>query len=133
MHGAGDDAASGNRERDEPLLFVCTSGPGDPERATIPYIAAATAAASGRRAIAICTIDGVWTGTSRHADIQSPGIPALADLMRTLLDNDGEVWLCGACTGPRDIGPDDLIDGATIVGAARIVEALATGRAITLA
>lgn len=117
----------------EPLLFVCTHGPDDPERATIPYIAAATAAVSGRKAIVVCTIDGVHTGTAAHLDIQAPEIPAVADLVATLVDNDGEIWLCGACTGPRGITPEDTIDGASIVGAAQIVEALATGRAMTLA
>lgn len=117
----------------EPLLFVCSHGPEDPERATIPYVAAATAAASGHKAVVVCTIDGVHTGTPVHVDIEADGPPALADLVAGLVDNDGEIWLCGACTTPRDITPDDTIEGASIVGAATIVEALAGGRAITLA
>jgi predicted peroxiredoxin len=116
----------------ELLLFVCTHGPEDPERATVPWIAAATAAASGYRAVVVCTIEGVWTGTARHRDIEADGTPALADLVATLVDHGGEIWLCAACTGPRGIEPEDTIEGATIVGAARIVEAMASGRAITL-
>ena len=53
--------------------------------------------------------------------------------MRQLVDAGGEIWLCSACTTKRGITGDDTIEGATVVGAARIVEALATGRAITLA
>ena len=117
----------------EPLLFVCTHAGDEPERATVPFIAAATAAVSGHRAIVVCTIDGVHNGTSAHLDVQAPGTPALADLVTTLVDNGGEIWLCSACTTVRGITGDDTIDGATIVGAATIVEALATGRAITLA
>lgn len=119
-------------EMTEPLLFVSSHGGEDPERATVPFIAAATAAVSGRKTIVICTIDGVTNGTDAHLDVQAEGTPALADLVRTLLDNDGEIWLCSACTTPRDITADDIIDGARIVGAASIVEALTTGRAITL-
>lgn len=117
----------------EPLLFVCSHGGDEPERATVPFIAAATAAVSGRGAIVICTIEGVHNGTPAYLDVQAPGTPALADLVTTLLDNEGEIWLCSVCTTARDITEADTIEGATIVGAAAIVDALGSGRAITLA
>jgi intracellular sulfur oxidation DsrE/DsrF family protein len=37
------------------------------------------------------------------------------------------IWACGACTTPRGIKADDLIDGAKIVTAANVVEYLASG------
>jgi uncharacterized protein len=89
---------------------------------------------SGQEAIVVCTIDAVWLGTPGVAErIQSEGQPALVDLLRSFLDAGGQVWLCSACTTKRGITAGDTIDGATIVGAARIVEALASGRAVTLA
>ena len=119
---------------DDLMLFCCSHGEDDPERATIPFIAASMAAVSGQDAVVVCTIDAVWLGTEGVADrVESEGQPALADLVRSLLGAGGEIWLCSACTTPRGITADDTIDGATIVGAARIVEALASGRAITLA
>jgi uncharacterized protein len=119
---------------DAALLFCCSHGEDDPERATIPFIAASVAAVSGQRAVVVCTIDAVWLGTPGVADrIESDGQPALGDLVRQLLAAGGEIWLCSACTPPRGITAGDTIEGATIVGAARIVEALASGRAITLA
>lgn len=115
-------------------LFCCSHGEDDPERATIPFIAASVAAVSGQTAVVVCTIDAVWLGTPGVADrVESEGQPALRDLVRSLLENGGEIWLCSACTSKRGITAEDTIDGATIVGAATIVEALATGRAITLA
>ncbi len=116
----------------EPLLFVCTHHVEEPERATVPFIAAATAAVSGHRAIVVCSIDGVHNGTAAHADVAAEGTPALADLVTTLVDNGGEIWVCSACATVRGITGDDTIPGATIVGAATIVEALATGRSIAL-
>lgn len=119
---------------DETMLFCCSHGEDDPERATIPFIAASTAAVSGQQAVVVCTIDAVWLGTEGVADrVESPGQPALGDLLRSLLDSGGEIWLCSACTTPRGITAEDTIEGATIVGAAQIVESLASGRAITLA
>jgi uncharacterized protein len=37
------------------------------------------------------------------------------------------VWLCGACTKPRDITEDMIAKGSTIVGAAKVVEAAIDG------
>jgi uncharacterized protein len=118
----------------EPLLFPVTHAEDDPERALVPHIAAATAAVSGQRAIIVCTIEGVWTGVpDRAAAIEVDGLPALVDLQRQLVAGGGEIWLCSACTTVRGItGEQELVPGATIVGAARIVEALTQGRAITL-
>ena len=119
---------------DETLMFCCSHGEDDPERATVPFIAASVAAVSGHPAVVVCTIDAVWLGTEGVADrVESEGQPALGDLVRQLRDAGGEIWLCGACTTPRGITAEDTIEGATIVGAARIVETLASGRAITLA
>lgn len=117
------------------LLFPCSHGADAPERATVPLIAASVAAISGQRAVVVCTIDAVWLGTHGGAEqVEAEGLPPAADLVRQIVDAGGELWLCSACTNKRGITGDDVIGGAQIVGAARIVEALATeGRAITLA
>lgn len=115
------------------LLFTCTHGADAPERATVPFIAASVAAISGQRATVVCTQDAVRIGTTGYADdIEEEGLPPLVDLVRQLLDAGGELWLCSACTTKRGITGGDVIEGAQIVGAARIVEALAGGKAIAL-
>ena len=119
---------------DESLLFPCSHGEDEPERATVPFIAAATAAVSGRQVKVICTIEAVYLGVPEVADrVAEEGMPAVADLQRQLVDVGGEIWLCSACTTKRGItGDQPLVPGAQIVGAATIVEALAMGRSITL-
>lgn len=110
------------------ILFNCTHGQDDPERATLPFVAANVAATAGQEAIVICTIDAVWLGTSGGTDgVQSPGLPALSDLYGEFVDNGGQVWLCGACTKPRGITDEQLAKGATIVGAAKVVEEVVNG------
>lgn len=119
---------------DERFLFPCSHGAAEPERATVPFIAGSVAAISGKRATVVCTSEAVRIGTPGYAEtIEEEGLPPLVDLVRQLLDAGGELWLCSACTTKRGITGDDVIDGAQIVGAARIVEALAEGRAISLA
>jgi uncharacterized protein len=110
------------------LIFNCTYGREHPERATLPFVAANVAATAGQQAIVVCTIDAVWLGTDGGTEgIASPGLPTLSDLYAEFIENGGQVWLCGACTKPRDITDDQLAKGAKIVGAAAIVEEVVNG------
>ena len=110
------------------LIFNCTYGKEDAERATLPFVAANIAATAGQDAVVLCTIDAVWLGTDGGTTgIAAGGLPALADLFRDFIANGGSVWLCGACTKPRGIGEDHLAEGAMIVGAARVVEEIVNG------
>lgn len=112
----------------EKLIFNCTHGKEDPERATLPFVAANIAATAGQDSVVLCTIEGVWLGTEGGTDgIASPGLPALGDLFAEFVENGGQVWLCGACTKPRNIGEDGLAKGAAIVGAAKVVEEVIAG------
>src|SRR5436190_19656310 len=110
------------------LIFNCTYGKDDPERATLPFVAANIAATAGQDAVVLCTIDAVWLGTERGAEgIAQEGLPALADLYQEFVENGGQVWLRGACTKPRGITEDAVAKGATIIGAAKVVEEVAGG------
>ncbi len=110
------------------LIFICTHGKEDPERATLPFVAANVAATAGQEATVVCTIEGVWLGTKQGPDgIEAKGLPPLAKLYAEFIANGGKVWLCGACTKPRGIGDEHLGAGATIVGAAKIVEEIVGG------
>lgn len=112
----------------EKLIFNCTHGKEDPERATLPFVAANIAATAGQEAIVLCTIDAVWLGTTGGTDgIAQAGLPVLDDLYQDFVENGGQVWLCGACTKPRDIGEEHVRKGSMIVGAAKVVEEVVAG------
>lgn len=112
----------------EKLIFNCTAGADDPERATLPFIAANVAASAGQEAIVLCTIDAVHLGTNGGTDgVAFEGIPALSDVYTDFVGNGGQVWLCGVCTKPRNITEDDCAKGAQIVGAAKVVEEIVAG------
>lgn len=114
------------------LIFNCTHGKEDPERASLPFVAANVAAAAGQEAIVFCTVEGVWLGTRNGVDgIEATGFSPLAKIYSDFVSKGGKVWLCGACTKPREIGEDQLAPGALIVGAAKIIEELASGARAT--
>ena len=110
------------------LIFNCTYGKADPERATLPFVAANIAAIAGQEAVVLCTIDAVWLGTDGGTEgITQEGLPVLNELYADFVGNGGEVWLCGACTKPRGITEEQVGKGATIVGAAKVVEEVIAG------
>lgn len=110
------------------LLFTCTHARDDPERATLPFVAANTAAVSGLEAVVLLTIEGVWLGTAGGTEgVEKEGFPPLASLYEEFVTNGGEVWLCGTCTKPRGITEDQLATGAKITGAANIIEHIVGG------
>jgi predicted peroxiredoxin len=112
----------------EKLIFNCTWGREDPERATLPFVAANIAATAGLEAIVLCTIEAVRLGCNGGSEgVEANGLPKLRDLMTEFIANQGKVWLCGACAKPRGITEDQLASGVTIVGAAKVVEEVVAG------
>lgn len=110
------------------LIFVCTHGKEDPERAILPFVAANTAAIAGQQAVVLLTIEGVWLGTEGGTDgVTLEGFPELSSLADEFVENGGQIWLCGTCAKPRGITEDQLRKGAKITGAASIVEHVVNG------
>jgi uncharacterized protein len=110
------------------LIFICSHGRDDPERAIVAFMAANTAAMSGQESAVLCTIEGVWLGTRGGTDgLDLEGFAPLSELVADFVANGGEIWLCGVCTRPREIGEAMLIEGAKIVGAARVIEEVVQG------
>jgi predicted peroxiredoxin len=110
------------------MLFHCSHGRDDPERAIVPFIAATVAAASGQDALVVLTIEGAWLCKRGYAEtVAADGFPGLAELLASFVEAGGEIWGCSACTTPRGITEADLVPGARIVGAATIVAAVAEG------
>ena len=111
-----------------PILANCTHGKEDPERATLPFIVGNVAVTADQQAVVLLTVEGVWLATRGYAeDIQKEGFQPLREVMRSFVENGGQIWACGACTKPRGITDDVLIEGARIVTAANVVEYLASG------
>lgn len=112
----------------ETFVFFCSHWKDDIERMILALVAGNTAAIAGQSAIIFCTMDGVRIGTRGGIDgVALEGFPDPATVLPELLELGGELWLCQTCAKPRGITEDMLIDGARIVGAAKLVEAIADG------
>ncbi|MGI9612051.1 MAG: DsrE family protein [Acidimicrobiales bacterium] len=110
------------------ILIQGTHGRENPEKANLPFIVGNVAATADQDVTIFLTSDAVWLATKGYADdIEFGGHPAVGDMAAAFVENGGTIWACGACTGPRDIDADELIDGVTIVSAANLTEFLVGG------
>lgn len=112
----------------EKMIFNCSYGNDNAERATLPFIAANIAAIAGQDAVVLCTIEAARLGTVGGTEgIAAESLPVLKDLYAEFVSNGGEVWLCAACTKVRGITEENLAPGTKIASAAAVVEEIVNG------
>ena len=108
----------------EKLVLMCTHGPEDPERATIPFVMATAAQASDVEVVIGFQADGVLLvkkGMVEH--VFAAGFPPLKDLVDAYLEAGGVLYVCGPCVNSRKLNPEqDFIPGAKVVNAATFVK-----------
>lgn len=104
------------------LFIMVTHGPENPEMATIPFVMATAAQASDVDVVMGFQGNGsmlMIQCMSEHVFAQ--GFPKLSELINTYIEEGGKMYVCGPCVGSRQVNEDELIEGATIVGAATFV------------
>lgn len=108
----------------EKLVIVCTHGPEDPERATIPFVLATAAQASdvevtmGFQANAMLLVK---KGCAEH--VFAAGFPPLKELIDAYVEAGGELYLCGPCVSSRKLDSQtDFIPNSKVVNAATFVK-----------
>jgi predicted peroxiredoxin len=112
----------------EKILVNTTYGTDDVERATVPWVVASASAASDNETVIFLTAQSVHLVKKGGAKgIQGKGYPAIADLIEATVENGGKIWVCPACAGANGITADDLIEGASLVGAVGTIGFLADG------
>ena len=95
----------------------------DPDRATVAMVVANAAVASGKDTMVFLSSEGVRLAVKGVADgIREEGFQPMADLMKNFLAAGGTFWVCSPCFKKRNYTASDLIEGATIVGGAKLVE-----------
>jgi len=107
------------------IVLMVTHGADDPERATIPFVMAVTAQASGVEAVLGFQAEGVTLAKKGVAEtIFYPPFPPLKDLLDGYRKAGGKLLVCGPCMQTRGITAADFVEGATQVNAAVIVSEL---------
>lgn len=107
----------------EKLVFMVTHGPTDAELATIPFVMAGAALASDVAVVMGFQGSGVELMRTGVAEgVAADAFPPLAKLLADVRDLGAQLLVCGPCLKSRGIAaPDDLIEGAEVVAAARFI------------
>jgi predicted peroxiredoxin len=104
------------------LVVKTTAGADAPERCAQALTVAATAVAAGADVSLWLTGEASWFALpGRAAEFELPHSAPLQDLLTAVLGA-GQVTLCTQCAARRDIGPEDVLPGVRIAGAAVFVE-----------
>ena len=64
----------------------------------------------------------VWRSPGYAEDIHEEGFAPLKDLMANFVKAGGKIYVCSPCFKKRKLDETQLIDGAVIVGGAKLVE-----------
>jgi predicted peroxiredoxin len=103
------------------LVVKCTAGAEEAERCTQAFTVAATALAAGAQVSLWLTGEAVWFAVPGRAEaLELPHSAPLSELRDAVLSA-GQLTVCTQCAARRELGADDLIDGAVIAGSASFV------------
>lgn len=104
------------------LFIMVTNGPENPELATIPFVMAVSAQASDIEVVMGFQGNGSMLAVKCMSDhVYAQGFPRLSELIDSYREAGGKMYVCGPCIGSRQIQQDELVEDATIVGAAAFV------------
>lgn len=98
------------------------------DKATVAFVVANAAVASDKQTMVFLSTEGVHLSQRGYADdIHEEGFSPLKELMDNFVNAGGTIWICSPCFKKRGLDENNLIEGATIVGGAKLVEFLGDG------
>lgn len=108
------------------FIISGSRGTDDPTMATLPFMAAKTAKEQGHDVTLWLWNEAVTLGRKGTADhVTGVNLTPVNALLAAIQGAGVPIWVCGACAVARQIGPEDLVAGATIKGMADYIKAVA--------
>lgn len=103
------------------ILYLCTHGPDDAERATLPFAMAIGALATDMAVTLVLQSEGVLLAVAGEAEhISARGMAPLKEHLDEYVTNGGKLLACSACLTARQVSKDSLLEGVEVVSAARL-------------
>jgi predicted peroxiredoxin len=102
----------------------------DTDKATVAFVVANAALASNQETLVFLSTEAVRLAEQGYADeIHEEGFAPLKQLMDNYIAGGGLLYVCSPCFKKRGLDEGRLIEGALIVGGAKLVEFLSQGAA----
>ncbi|ODT83698.1 MAG: sulfur reduction protein DsrE [Pelagibacterium sp. SCN 64-44] len=100
----------------------------DTDKATVGFVIANAAVASDKETVVFLSIEGTRLSQRGYADdIHEEGFAPLKELMANFAAAGGRIYVCSPCFKKRALDEASLVDGAVIVGGAKLVEFMSEG------
>ncbi|MEE3627767.1 DsrE family protein [Nitrospirillum sp. BR 11752] len=100
----------------------------DTDKATVAFVIANAAVASDKETVVFLSIEGTRLSQKGYADdIHEEGFAPLKELIANFAAAGGTIYVCSPCFKKRGLDEDKLVDGAKIVGGAKLVEFMSDG------
>ena len=110
------------------LCVSITAAKNDPDKATVGFVVANASVGSAQETLVFLSTEAVRIAVKGYAaEIHEEGFAPLQDLVSNFVKGGGKIFVCSPCFKKRGLDEGALIDGATIVGGAKLVEFLASG------
>jgi uncharacterized protein len=105
-----------------------TSGPDNLDKATVGFVVANAALASGKDVLVFLSIEAVHLGVVGGADgLHADGFAPLSELVASFGANGGKIIVCTPCAKVRGLADSALVEGAVFGGGAGLVEFMTAG------
>ena len=109
------------------ITYIATYGDDNPEKATIPFILANAAMALEVTPVVILQSNAVMLAVKGYAEkVHFKDGISLKQLLENYTGAGYKLMLCGPCVEKRNLSEKDFVDGAMIIGAARVTEEVLT-------
>lgn len=107
-----------------------TAAKNDTDKATVAFVVANAALGSDQETLVFLSTEAVRLAEKGYADdMHEEGFAPLKQLMDNYIAGGGKLFVCSPCFKKRGLDESKLIDGALIVGGAKLVEFLVQGAA----
>ena len=108
-------------ETKEKILYVATCAGENAEKASLPFVLANAALAMEVDCAVALQSTGVYLAKKGYLEnVFAAGLPPLKGLVQSFLDQGGRLLVCVPCIRERQIGEEDLIEGAEPTAAAKL-------------
>ena len=109
-------------------VISLTHGLDDTDRATVAFVVANAAVASDKDTVVFLSIEGTRLSQKGVADsVHEEGFAPLNELMDNFAKAGGKMFVCSPCFKKRKLDENNLVDGAAVVGGAKLVEFMSDG------
>jgi predicted peroxiredoxin len=108
--------------KQEKIMYICTHASDNAEKAHLPFVMANAALAMDIQATVVLQGEGVYLAQKGYIDhmVSGGGFPPIKELLKSFLEQGGQLLVCVPCIQSRHIEESDLIEGSNTTAAGNL-------------